>query len=276
MGGGGALGMGKSKSGQQFSQDVWGPQGDALSGMYSQLGDLFGGQNYQDQMQQGTQYSQDAMGAMQKPWEQQMQGGAYQGMDLQQNLMSSLDKSMNSPSAMQDINSMIMGGSGNNYADAMKGQYMQDAGRAQDQMLGNMDARASAAGMSGGARHGVGIGQGMEGINRNLQGAMARTGFETFDKDLDRKLGIAQQADQGTLARQGMLQNMIGGQQNAMSGGIQQGGQMVGYGQDQQMMPWQQAGAYSGAMGDPTVLSSGSGSSKGSNFGMSASGGVKG
>lgn len=144
-------------------------------------------------------------------------GNVYENMGLAKDLSSSLQQSMAGPSNSQEINNMIMGGEGNTYADAMKGQYIQDANRASQNMMGNLDARAAASGMSGGSRHGVATAQGMEDINRNLQNNMARTGFETFDKDLDRKLQIAGAADQNTLARQQMMQGMLGSQQGAQN-----------------------------------------------------------
>lgn len=255
-----------SKSGS--NQDVWGQQGGALGNMYNQVGGLAGksGANAGGQMQGGQDFSQGAMGSMQQPWQNQMQGGAYADMGLQNSLMGSLNQSLGQPSATQEINNMVMGGEGNNYADAMRNQYVNDANRASDNMLQNLDARAAASGMSGGSRHGTATAQGMQDINQNLQRNMAQTGYNTFDKDLDRKLAIAGQADQGTLARQQMMSNMIGGQQGAMNEGINQGGNMIGYGQNQQMMPWQQAGAYSGILGGPTVLQNTS------NFGQSGGG----
>ena len=223
-------------------------------------------------------------------YQNQLGGGAYQDMDLAKNLSGSLQQSMNSPSAMQDINSMIMGGAGNNYADAMKSQYINDANSAQQNMLANMDARAAASGMSGGSRHGVLQGMGMENINSNLQSQLAQTGFNTFDKDLDRKLNIAQQADQGTLARQGMMQNMLG-QQNAASTGalanLQQQNQGMQGGMDQyqqyqnnlqgnflqqqQPLTW-----LSGIIGSPQMSTQGFSSGSGNSFGMGGGLGVGG
>ena len=280
---GGSVSGGKSKSNSgnsssaEFGQNVWGQQGDALGGMYNQISSLFpstvsgiqsqtpGFQNYNQQVQA------QALPAMQN----QMQGGAYQNLGIGNQLMGSLNQSLNSPTNMQQINGMIMGGSGNNYADAMKQQYVQDANLAQGNMLANTDARAAASGMSGGSRHGILQAQGMQDINKNLQSNLAQTGFNTFDKDLDRKLQIAGQADQGTLARQQMMQQMLGSQQDAMSGGLNaaQGVQNLGMSNfAPYMMPWQAAGAYSNAMGAPTVLSSGTGT--GSGFGNSNSKGA--
>ena len=231
-------------------------------------------------------------GQSNQAWNDQLQGGVYGGMDNANQLSQSLQQSMNQPSNMQSINNMIMGGSGNNYADALKGQYVNDANVAQQNMLGNMDARAAASGMSGGSAHGNAIGRGMEDINRNLQRNMAQTGYNTFDKDLDRKLNIASQADNATLQRQGMMQNMIGQQQQGIQGAIQNTGNQQGYA----MSPYNTSGQFTdqalqraqgisqgglswlqGLIGGTTVLDSSgatgssSGSSRGKGMGAQAS-----
>ena len=276
----GSLGLSKSENESQnqanFNQRVWEPSGDALGQMYDKTGQMFNPQMGQAQGQFGQGFGKGVMNQQVPAWQNQMQGGAYADMGLQKNLMDSLNRSQNTGSASQQINNMIMGGAGNNYADAMKSQYMQDANMAQQNMLGNLDARAAASGMSGGGRHGVATGRGMEDINRNLQRNMANTGFQSFDKDLDRKLAIANQADQNTFGRQQMMSNMLGQQQGAMSGGLNYGGNLLNQAFGQQMMPWRQAGAYSNVLGGPTVLGSGasSGNSWGKGAGMSASGGM--
>jgi len=282
MGGSASLGKSKAKnsSGQSFEQNVYGPQSNALEQLYGQVGNLFNQTNLgmQNQIPGAVNNMQNIQNQAMPAWQQQMQGGAYQGMDLQNQLMGSLNQSMNSPTATQEVNNMIMGGQGNNYADAMKNQYIQDANRAQGNMLSNLDARASAAGMSGGSRHGIATAQGMRDINQNLQSNMAQTGFNTFDQDLNRKLQIAGQADQGTLQRQQMMQQMLGGQQQAMAGGLQQGQGMQNLGMGTfapYMAPWQAAGAYSNAIGAPTVLSQGAGSGSGSSKGGSKGGSVQ-
>lgn len=115
--------------------------------------------------------------------------------------------------------------------------------------------------MSGGSRHGIATAQGMRDINQNLQRNMAQTGYDTFSQDLDRKLQIAQQADQGNLARQQMMSDMLANQQNTMAGGIGMGQQLYGLGQEMFNLPWQNLQNYGAILGDPAVLSSGSGAS---------------
>ena len=280
----GSLGFSESDSSASnvFDQQVYGAQGDALTNLYQGAGQLFGGakSGMQPQAQAGQQFSQNAMNATMQPWQNQMAGGAFSGMDLTGAMNQSIaDMQGGGTSNMQDINAMIMGGSGNTYADAMREQYMQDAGQAQDQMLQNLDARAAASGMSGGSRHGTAIGQGMGDINENLQGNLAELGYETFSQDLDRKLGIAAAADANQLARatqnQNTIMNMMGGSQGAMTGGMNFAPTAMNMGTQQQMMPWQQAGAYANVLGAPTVLGSGTGTSTGTSKGKQASGGGK-
>lgn len=277
---GGSSSKSKSKSGGEFQSSVWGGQSPALRNLYSAANSLYGQTNSgMNSLMPGAVngingISDDALPA----WQDSLDGGVYQDMNLQSNLMSSMNNSLNQPSAMSEINGMIMGGDGNNYADAMKDSFITDANVATDNMMSNLDARAAASGMSGGSRHGVALGQGMSDINRNLQQNMASVGFETFDKDLDRKLQIAGQADQNTLARQQMMSNMLGSQQattdNAVNGGTNmqnmQMGQFSPY-----MMPWEAMGQYANVIGRPTILGSGSqsGSSSGSSFGGGFGGG---
>jgi hypothetical protein len=276
---GGSASKSKSSNEGQYQDQVWGGQSGALQNLYGNAQNLFNQTNAGMQNLQGgaTQNMQDTYNQANPAWQDQLQGGAYKDMGLQNQLMGSLNQSMNSPSATSQINAMTMGGEGNNYADAMKGQYMQDANRAQEMMLSNLDARAAGSGMSGGSRHGIAQGLGMEGINDQLQTNLAQTGYDTFDKDLNRKLGIAGMADQNTLARQQMMSGMIGQQNQAQQGAIQGGQNMQNINMGQyapQMMPWEAMGSYANTIGRPTIL--GSGSQSGSSGSMSAGGGVGG
>jgi len=268
-----------SRSKSSFDTRIFEEQIPYLTEMYGSASDLYGDSSRQMQdMAPGMANTiQQNVDQSNPYWQSQMEGGAYQDMNLQNQLMGSLNQSLNNPSAMQDINSMIMGGDGNNYADAMKNQYVDDANRATDNMMSNLDARAAASGMSGGSRHGVATARGMDDINRNLQRNMAETGYNTFDKDLDRKLQIAQQADQGTLARQDMMQGMIGDMQNTQNLGLNNTTQMNTNEMDAMapyMAPWQAMGQYAGAIGSPQVL--GSGESKTSSDSKSGGGGIGG
>jgi len=273
---GGSASKSDSSSEAGYQDRVWGGQKPYLKDLYGAAGNLFGNTNQgmQGMIPGAEQGMQDVYNQMQPGWQDQMQGGAYKDMGLQNQLMSSLNQSMNNPSAMSEINAMVMGGEGNNYADAMQEKYRRNMQDSNANMLQNLDARAAASGMSGGSRHGVAQAQGLAQNAGNYQEQMADLGYESFDKDLNRKLEIAGLADQNTLARQEMMSGMIGQQQGAMQGGLDfgQGMQNANMGQfAPSMMPWDAMSQYANAIGRPTILGSGeesgSSSSKSAGFG---------
>ena len=275
MSGSFGLGGSNSESNSNFNQSVWGPQGTALGKMYKRSRKLYDQQinDINAQVPGAVAGQQGVFNTANPAWQNALNGGVYQNMGLQKSLMDSLNQSMNQPTATQEINNMIMGGSGNNYADAMKEQYINDANRAQENMLSNLDSRAAASGMSGGSRHGIATGLGMRDINQNLQRNLAETGFNTFDQDLNRKLQIAQQADQGTLARQGMMSDKLNQMQGTQTGALGMGQNMQGLnmGQfDPYSAPWSAMNSYASTLGNPVVL--GQGNSSGNSKGMGASG----
>jgi hypothetical protein len=277
-GGGGNYSQSNANNQSNFNQKIPKWQSDALTKMYGAAANTFGntGSAINAQTPGVQSYIDQTNQAAMPEWQNQLGGGVYQGMDNANRLSESLQQSLNSPTNTQNIYSQMMGGNGNNYADAMKASYTADANRATDNMLANLDARAAASGMSGGSRHGVATSQGMYDINSNLQNNLARTGYETFDKDLQNKLGIAQQADQGTLARQQMMSGMLGAQQGVQTGALNAGGQMQNLGMGgfaPTMMPWQNMSNYANSIGSPTVLSSGGSSGNSSAMGMGGGGG---
>jgi len=69
--------------------------------------------------------------------------------------------------------------------------------------------------MSGGSGHGNAIGRGQEGINQNLQSQMAQTGYDAYNRDLDRQLGIAGDKDTMNQQRAGWDQQNSFNTQNA-------------------------------------------------------------
>lgn len=90
--------------------------------------------------------------------------------------------------AMAGWQDQMAGAGPSQYADEMRGVVAQDAGRAQEQMLAQMDARAAASGMSGGARHGSAIGQGMTGINDAMLREQANIGFQAEEAARGRQM----------------------------------------------------------------------------------------
>jgi len=308
-------------SNNSFNQNVW--NGGANKKVSNKAGSLYDSINStMNTMVPGmTDFAGDTRDSATGAWERALGGGAYSDINPN-NLVSSLNSSMASgvpeasssligslnnslnrqftpsgPTNTQNIYGQIMGGSGNNYADAMKGQYLSDAQLAQQQMLSNLDARVGASGMTGSSREGIAQGLGLQGINRNLQEQLARTGYETFDKDLSNKLSIAEQADTNNLTREGMYLNDIGRAQglgfdelnnsrgaayadrsgardamgnlvankNATSGNalnFSDAIQNLGMGILEPLMArWGNMAGYSNTIGGPTVLNSGTGSS---------------
>jgi hypothetical protein len=263
----------------QMQQSVNAPQNAALTNLYGLANGVFNqNQQYVGPGQQTAQNTANRVIDSAVPaWQQQLNGGAYANLGIGNQLMSSLNNSLNTPSAASSLYAQMMGGKGNNYADAMKATFIGDANRARDNMMSTLDARATGSGMSGGSRHGVATALGNYDINSNLQKNLADVGYNTFDKDLNNKLMIAQQADQGTLSRQQMLANLLTQQNGATTGalGMGEGMQNLGLGA---LAPasagWGNIQGLSNIIGQPTILSSGSssgsssGKSKGNSVGL--------
>ena len=263
----------KNQNSSQFTQDIPAFQSSALSRLYGTSAKLFNDSNsaINKQIPDATNYMNDVSGATLPALNDTLKGGVYQNLNTGTTLMDSLNQSLQNPSATQSIYGSIMGGNGNNYADAMKASVTGDANRAMDNMLRVLDSRATGSGMSGGSRHGLAQAQGMYDINSNLQKNLTDIGYNTFDKDLTNKLNIAQQADSNTLNRQGMLKDMLMGQQDTVNTGIGMAPtvQNVGMGQfAPTMMPWEALANYAATIGAPTVLSSGSSQGSGNSKAM--------
>jgi hypothetical protein len=250
-----------SRSGQSnFGQNVF--NSGALNGLYGAAQQMFGrqmGQNDQNQ-----RWSQNQADSASRANQGMQQGGVYGNLGIGNKLMDSLQQSQNNPSNMQSINNMIMGGKGNTSLDAMKSTLEGDAARAGNLNQATNTAQAAASGMSGGSRQGIADALGKEGINRNLQATEANLGYNTFNDDLNRKLNIAQQADQNTFGRQQLMSNMLGSQQGTINQGINNTGNIQGYGNNAANTGWNQLGQYGNVIGGPTVLNNGSSSNQGS------------
>jgi hypothetical protein len=263
---------GGSSFGQGVSNQPW------LENLYNNAGNLFSSQNNQmNGMMPGAinfqnQQAQGAAGANAG----MQQGGVYGGLGIGNQLMDSLKQSQNTPSNMQQVNSMIMGGNGNTSLDAMKGSLEANAARSNQLNSATNSAQAAASGMSGGSRQGVMDSLNQDNTNRNLQSTEADLGYKAFDSDLNRKLGIAQQADTNTFNRQNLMSGMLGQQQGAVNQGIQNTGAVQGYGMGQfnaANQPWQSMQGYQGAIGGPNVLNNGSSWNQGSGTNTSWGGG---
>jgi len=275
----GSFSKGNSLNTSQFGQSISNNQNNALGNLYQAANDLFTTSNGQIGKQMGgIQNSMQQTAADTRPaFQDALKGGAYQNLGIGNTLMDSLNQSLSTPSSTQQIYADIMGGKGNNYADAMKAGYTADATNATNNMLRNLDARSAGAGMSGSSQHGIAEGLGLQGINNNLQRNLAETGYNTFDKDLQNKLGIAQQADSNTLSRQNLLSSMLGQQQGTVNNAMTSGAdaqQNLGMGVLAPIMSqWNALGNWANAVGSPTVLSNGTSLGKSQNKAVSQSGG---
>jgi hypothetical protein len=267
----GSMSQNKTDSANQseFSQRVFKQQVPYLKSLYQQGANLFGSSMANSGPTQ--QRTENTFNSANPAWQQQLQGGAYSGLDSNQ-VANDLRTSMGQPSNQANIYASVMGGKGNNYADALKDVFVKDADRAQGLMLKNLDARAGY--MSGGSRHGVATAMGMDDINRNLQSNLTKTGYDTFDKDLNNKLTIAQQADSNNMSRQQMLLDMLTGKQNAISSALGNTGAMQNLGMAGMNVPWQLLNNYKGIIGGPLTLASGSSSGWATDRGFSGGGGM--
>jgi len=268
-----------SESGSEFNQNVWGPQGNALQKLYGSMGGLFDWSNSgMREMAPGTtNYMNDIAQQSMPAFGEQLSGGVYSNMGLQDSLMQSLSNSENNPSQTSMMYNKIMGGEGNNYADAMRDQFTQDATRTGENMLKGLDSRAAGYGMKGSSPYGQAIGKGYERINDNLQSNLAKVGYDTFDKNLQNNMNIAQLADQGTAGRQNLMSDMLSRQNTAQQSGLNFGSQMQNLGMGgyaPYMMPWDAAGQYANTVGAPTVLGSGTSSAESDSGSMGASFGM--
>jgi hypothetical protein len=279
---GGSSGKSNSSSQNQstFNQSIPQFQQNALTQMYQAAKSLFDSTSAKtnSQVPGASSIVSGAANSALPALQSSMQGGAYKDLGTGDALMQSLAQSLNSPTNTQKIYGDMMGGNGNNYADAMKASYTADANNATNNMLRNLDARAAGAGMSGSSQHGIAEGLGLQGINNNLQKNLAQTGYDTFNQDLQNKLNIAGQADSNTLSRQQMLQQMLGSQQDTVNNAMNTSASQVqnlGMGT---LAPssanWTNLGNWANSIGSPTVLSSGTSSGGGNSKGKSMSGGI--
>jgi len=187
-------------------------------------------------------------------------GGAYAGADLN-SILGKIEGFQNTPSQSTGLYESIMGGQGNDYVDAMKNIFTKDAQRTRDLSEASLDARLAGTGMAGGSRHGVAEALISRDIDKNLQDNMTKVGYDSFDKDLQNKLGIARMADEQMTARQGMYANLASGALQGKDANMNQAANMIPGIQKSIMgqlapsqMPWQNLQNYSAAIGNPTIL----------------------
>lgn len=284
-----SLGGGKSKnsSSSSFEEDVFAPQANALGGLYSNANQAYSGsKDIAGQMQsmapeiqqQMAQYANQAnMG-----FGNQMSGGGMGNTGDLRTMLAESFQPQSGPSNTQQMYESIVGGSGNTYVDpmvdAMKRSGMDNLNR----MQANTGLDAAAMGQGGSSRHAMQNAMQAGNMNQQMLDREMNMRGNAYDRDLDLKMGIAEQADTNalnrTLGTQENLMRSIGmGDQNTQAA-MQFAPTMQNLGMGT-MAPWQQAmnapwdamQSYSNVIGAPTVLGEGESKGKGSSWGISGS-----
>jgi hypothetical protein len=269
-------GASKSKSKSQYSENVFDPQAQALTGLYGNAAQLYGGQNFAPFMQMAQQLQpwmfQQAQN-LQPAMQQQAQGG-IRSPELEQQLAAN----MGAPSQMGQMYANIVGGQGNTYIDPLINNMRTDMLNTTNRQIGTQnDLNAAMVGQSGSAKHGVQNALTQRYANQDFQTSANAARAGAYDKDLQMKMAIAKNADTNRLqsAQQSMnyMQGLNQNQQGAfnLAGNMQNLG-MGGFAPLMQayQQPWNAMNQYAGIIGDPTVL--GQGYSKGSSSAWNANG----
>lgn len=265
---GGSYGAGKSSTGSSYSENVFQPQAEALTGLYGQAGNLWGSQNFAPFMQLAQQMQPWMFQQAQQmqPALQQQAAGGIRNPQLEKQLM----ENMGAPSQMGQMYANIVGGPGNTYTDPLINSLRNDMQYTADRRIGTQnDLRAATLGQSGSAKHGVQNALTNRYAEQDFQKQANQIRQQGYNTDLALKMDIAKNADINRLKAaeqaQGYLNQMNQNQQGAFgyAGNMQNLG-MGAYAPLMQAMqfPWQMMNQYAGIIGDPTVLGQGSSYSK--------------
>lgn len=277
---GGSLGKSKGSSNNQFSNNVWGTQGNALGSLYQTILNQVGGNNYQSQIKDAAGNIQNQVNDLvnsQTGGNKELAAGGVYGdtSDIRQKLLDS----MGGRSNMGSMYESIVGGPGNTYVDPLIDQMRQSAAQNVQTLQGSNALDAAAMGQSGSSRQAMQDAMFANQANKDLLGQEAQLRQSNYDRDLAMKMGIAQQADTNRGAEQDRLLSMLQGAQSSKENA---GGSNVNLLQtllSSGMAPWLQAqqGLWNpinnaaNAIGGPTLIGSGSGGSKSKGFGTSGS-----
>lgn len=276
---GGSIGKSKSKSGNQFSNNVWGTQGNALGSLYQTILGQLGQGSYQPQIGSAAYNVQnqvnDIVNSQISANRDLTSGGVYgDTSDVRQKLLGSIGGRSN----MGSMYESIVGGSGNTYVDPLIDQMRKSSAQNVQTLQGGNALDAVAMGQSGSSRQAMQDAMFANQANKDLlsQEALMRT--DAYDKDLAMKMGIAQQADVNRGAEQDRLLSMLQGAQSSKESASNNNGLLQTL-LSSGLSPWLQAqqGQWNPinnaatAIGSPTIIGSGSGNSKGKGFGTSGS-----
>ena len=274
---GGSIGKSKSKAGNQFSNNVWGTQGDALGSLYQTILGQLGQGSYQPQIGSAADNVQnqanDIVNSQTSAISDLSSGGVYgDTSDVRQKLLDS----MGGRSNMGSMYESIVGGSGNTYVDPMIDQMRKSSAQNVQTLQGGNALDAAAMGQSGSSRQAMQDAMFANQANKDLlsQEALMRT--DAYDKDLAMKMSIAQQADVNRGAEQDRLLSMLQGAQSSKEN-VSTNTNLLQTLLSSGLSPWLQAqqGQWNpinnaaNAIGAPTIIGSGSGNSKSKGFGTS-------
>ncbi|QVJ07748.1 hypothetical protein S1R3Y_000040 [Vibrio phage vB_ValP_VA-RY-3] len=277
---GGSVGKSNSDSSNQFSQNVFGPQGNALSNLYDLALNQYskldpnqsGIQNQADfATNQANQIASQAGGA----YGDLTQGGAYGDTD---EIRSKLLGMMEGPSQTGQMYESIVGGQGNEYADPLIERLRQDAALNADTLRNTNALDAAAMGQSGSSRHAMENAMTNQAVNRDLLNKEAEIRHGAYDRDLDLKMGIANMADANKQAEQDRLLSMLEGSNATKATAVDQGGlmQQLGLGGfggilQGQNTGWNNLNNLANIIGPAIITGSGKGGSSSKGFGTSGS-----
>lgn len=276
---GGSLGKSKSSSGNQFSNDVWGTQGNALGSLYQSVLKQLGGNNLTDKITGAAgDLSNKINGIIDSSSganKDLAAGGVYgDTADIRQKLLDS----MGGRSNMGSMYESIVGGKGNTYVDPLIDQMRKSSAQNVQTFQGGNAVDAAAMGQSGSSRQAMQDAMFANQANKDLLGTEAQLRSDSYDKDLAMKMGIAGMADSNKQSEQDRLLQMMQGAQGSkevastntnLLSTLLQGG-LSPWLQAQQAM-WNPINNAANAIGAPTITGSGSGSSKSKGFGTSGS-----
>ena len=274
---GGSIGKSKSKAGNQFSNNVWGTQGDALGSLYQTILGQLGQGSYQPQIGSAADNVQnqanDIVNSQTSAIRDLSSGGVYgDTADVRQKLLDS----MGGRSNMGSMYESIVGGSGNTYVDPLIDQMRKSSAQNVQTLQGGNALDAAAMGQSGSSRQAMQDAMFANQANKDLlsQEALMRT--DAYDKDLAMKMSIAQQADTNRGAEQDRLLSMLQGAQSSKEN-VSSNNDLLQTLLSSGLSPWLQAqqGQWNpinnaaNAIGSPTIIGSGAGNSKSKGFGTS-------
>lgn len=276
---GGSANAGKSKSEAGSSEDVWGPQGNALQNLYSQAESLFGGQDMGHMNNMATNldpYNQSIMDSAKGGMDNMMGGGSMgDTSEIRNQLMDSYRQTMGGSNQGKMYES-IVGGAGNSYIDPMVDAMKSGAMENMDMMRSGNAMDATMAGQGGSSRHAMENAMSGRAINQDMMNKESMMRGGAYDKDMDMKMNIARAADSGIQNSQRGLMDMLNSSDRNVNAGMNYGSQAQNLGMGMMaphmqnyMTPWNAMGAYTNSLGRPTVL--GESSQEGSSYGMGGS-----